>query len=66
MNLSAHDITLTLKEQEVQALLGLIDAAVKSQGLSAVINAAVLFQKIQLAVKQQSTQQLPEKSPTNL
>lgn len=54
MDLSAPDLTLTLKEQEVQALLGLLDSAVKAQGLNAVINAAVLYQKIQLASKEQA------------
>lgn len=54
MDLSAPDLVLTLKEQEVQALVGLIDAAVKSQGLNAVINGAVLYQKILTAAKEQS------------
>lgn len=54
MEIPTPDLVLTLKEQEVQALLGLLDAAVKSQGLNVVINAAVLYQKIQVAVKDQS------------
>jgi hypothetical protein len=54
MDLSAPDVTLVLKEQEVQALLGLLDAAVKAQGLNAVINAAVLYQKILTAAKEQA------------
>lgn len=54
MELSAPDLILTLKEQEVQALLGLLDAAVKAQGLSTVINAAVLYQKIMVASKEQA------------
>lgn len=54
MDLSAPDLVLTLKEQEVQALLGLLDAAVKAQGLNSVINAAVLYQKILVAAKEQT------------
>lgn len=54
MDIAAPDLVLTLKEQEVQALLGLLDAAVKAQGLNAVINAAVLYQKILLASKEQA------------
>jgi hypothetical protein len=54
MDLSATDLILTLNEQEVQAFLGLIDVAVKAQGLNGVINAAVLYQKIQTAAKEQA------------
>jgi len=54
MELSSPDLILTFKEQEVQALLGLLDAAVKAQGLNSVINAAVLYQKILLAAKEQA------------
>lgn len=54
MDISSPDLVLTLKEQEVQALLGLLDAAVKSQGLNSVINAAVLYQKILVASKDRS------------
>lgn len=50
----ATDLHLTFTEQEVQALLGLIDAAVKAQGLNAVINAAVIYQKILVASKDQA------------
>ena len=54
MDLSAPDLILTLKENEVQALLGLLDSAVKAQGLNAVINAAVLYQKILSSAKEQA------------
>lgn len=54
MDLSDPDLLLTLNEQEIKALLGLLDAAVKAQGLNSVINAAVLYQKILTAAKEQS------------
>lgn len=56
MDLSAPDLILSLKEQEIKALLGLLDAAVKAQGLNVVINAAVIYQKILVEVKEQSSQ----------
>ena len=59
MDLSAPDLILTLNEQEVKALLGLLDAAVKAQGLNTVINAAVLYQKILTAAKEQAKPQTP-------
>ena len=62
MDLSAPDLILTLNEQEVKALLGLLDAAVKAQGLNAVINAAVLYQKILTAAKEQA--KLKDITPT--
>lgn len=54
MDISVPDLVLTLNEKEVQALLGLIDAAVKAQGLTSVINAAVLYQKILVIAKEQA------------
>lgn len=42
-------ITLTLTEQEVQALAGLLDAGVKAVGLRAVKDAATLLEKIEAA-----------------
>ena len=45
-------ITLTLNEQELQALVGLLDAGVRSTGLQSVTAAAHLFQIIEAATKQ--------------
>jgi hypothetical protein len=42
-------ITLTLTEQEVQALAGLLDAGVKAVGLRAVKDAASLLTKMEEA-----------------
>jgi hypothetical protein len=42
-------ITLTLTEQETQALAGLLDAGVKAVGLRAVKDAAALLDKIEAA-----------------
>lgn len=51
---STPDLTLNFTGVEIQALLGLLDAAVKAQGLHVVINSAVIYQKIQLAIKEHS------------
>jgi hypothetical protein len=50
-------ITLTLTEQEVQALAGLLDAGVKALGLRAVKDAATLLDKLEEATQ--------AKEPTN-
>ena len=42
-------ITLTLTEQELQALAGLLDAGVKAVGLRAVKDAASLLEKMETA-----------------
>ena len=42
-------ITLTLTEQEIQALAGLLDAGVKAVGLRAVKDAASLLEKLEAA-----------------
>ena len=44
-------ITLTLTEQETQALAGLLDAGVKAVGLRAVKDAASLLEKLEAATK---------------
>ncbi len=43
-------ITLTLSQDEVQALAGLIDAGVKATGIQSVKAAAVLIAKLEAAV----------------
>jgi hypothetical protein len=43
-------ITLTLTEQELQALAGLIDAGVKATGLASVKTAASMLAKLEAAV----------------
>jgi hypothetical protein len=50
-------ITLTLTEQEVQALAGLLDAGVKAIGLRAVKDAATILAKLEDATQ--------DKEPTN-
>lgn len=44
-------IDVKLSEQEMQALINLIDAGVKATGLTSVTSAAVLLQKLDEAVK---------------
>ena len=44
-------ITLTLTEQELQALAGLLDAGVKALGLRAVKDAASLLTKLEEATQ---------------
>lgn len=44
-------ITLTLTEQETQALAGLLDAGVKAIGLRAVKDAATLLEKLEAATQ---------------
>lgn len=43
-------ITLTLTEQELQALAGLLDAGVKATGLASVKTAASMLAKLEEAV----------------
>jgi hypothetical protein len=43
-------ITLTLNQNEVQALAGLLDAGVKATGLQSVMAAASLLTKLEAAV----------------
>lgn len=53
-------ITIQLTEQELQALAGLLDAAVKSLGLRAVRDAASLLAKLETATdpdQDQTTQE---------
>lgn len=45
-------ITLTLTEQEIQALAGLLDAGVKAVGLRAVKDAASLLEKLEAATQE--------------
>jgi hypothetical protein len=47
-----NNINISLSQNEVQALIQLIDISVKSQGLSVAETAVVLIKKIQDSVKQ--------------
>lgn len=53
-------IKLELTLDETNALLGLMDAGVKSLGLQSATNAAVLFKKIQDAAKESNSEQSEE------
>lgn len=53
-------ITLTLSEQELQALAGLIDAGVKATGLASVKVAASVLAKLEAAVEEARKAQEPE------
>jgi len=46
-------ITLTLTDQEVQTLAGLMDAGVKAIGLRAVKDAASLLEKLEAATQEE-------------
>lgn len=48
-------ITIQLTEQELQALAGLLDAAVKSLGLRAVRDATSLLEKLEQATQNKDT-----------
>jgi hypothetical protein len=48
-------ITITLTEQEVQTLAGLLDAGVKAIGLRAVKDAAALLAKLEEATQPKET-----------
>lgn len=45
-----HTVTLTLNNDELQSLVGLIDAGLKATGLPAVKSAAALLVKLEAAV----------------
>ena len=45
-----NTVTLTLNNEELQALAGLLDAGLKATGLSAVKQAAALLVKLEAAV----------------
>ena len=45
-----NTVTLTLNNDELQAMVGLVDAGVKAIGLSSVKSAAVLLVKLEAAV----------------
>lgn len=44
-------IKLEFTEQEIQALVSLLDSGLKSQGLNSAVAAAVIYQKIQAACR---------------
>jgi hypothetical protein len=48
--------TLTLTDQEIQALAGLLDAGVKAIGLRAVKDAAPLLEKLETATQSKETE----------
>jgi len=43
--------TLVLSPKEIEVLLGLIDSGIRHQGINGVVNAAIIVQKINDAVK---------------
>lgn len=49
-------IKIDFTQEELNALIGLMDAGVKTLGLAAATNAAVLLQKIQSAAQSQIKQ----------
>ena len=52
-------VTIELNEQQLQVLVGLLDAGVRSTGLQSVPNAAALLNIIEQAV-QKAKQEVPE------
>lgn len=56
-------ITLTLTNEELQALAGLIDAGVRATGLRAVKDAATLLEKIEKAAAEASKTNIVELPP---
>jgi hypothetical protein len=58
-------ITLTLTEQETQALAGLLDAGVKAVGLRAVKDAASLLTKLETAAQSVEEATAPKKDETD-
>ena len=50
---TATVIKLEFTEQEIQALVSLLDSGLKSQGLNSAVAAAVIYQKIQEACRAQ-------------
>lgn len=53
-NVNITPVKLEFSEQEIQALVSLLDSGLKTQGLNAAMAAAVLYQKIVAAVKEQA------------
>lgn len=53
-------VTLTLTEQELQALAGLLDAGVKATGLAGVKTAASLLTKLEEAVAEANKASTPD------
>lgn len=45
-----NTVTLTLNNEELQAMVGLIDAGIKATGLASVKSAAALLVKLEAAV----------------
>lgn len=58
-------ITLTLTEQEIQALAGLLDAGVKAVGLRAVKDAASLLAKLETAAQSVEEATAPKEETDN-
>lgn len=58
-------ITLTLTEQEIQALAGLLDAGVKAVGLRAVKDAASLLTKLETAAQSVEEATTPKEETDN-
>ena len=58
-------ITLTLTEQEIQALAGLLDAGVKAVGLRAVKDAATLLSKLETAAQSVEEATTPKEETDN-
>lgn len=59
-----NEIKITLQENEANALLQLIDVAVKSQGLQVAEAGSFLATKIQEQAKAQMPQEEAEETPT--
>ena len=55
-------INLSLNQQELQALAGLLDLGVKSAGLSAVKTAASLLEKLEAAVAEANKTPEPQET----
>ena len=55
-------ITLTLTEQEIQSLAGLLDAGVKATGLMSVTAAAGLLAKLEAAVAEANKTPEPQET----
>ena len=55
-------ITLTLDQNELQALAGLLDAGVKATGLQSVKLAASLLTKLEAAVAEANTKTEPQET----
>ena len=57
-----NTVTLTLNNEELQAIVGLVDAGVKAIGLSSVKSAAALLVKLEAAVAE-ANNSAAEKEP---